>query len=274
MKTYLLILASTIAFTSCEKHTIDDESQTPQNQFVVIGHAYGNPVSFKLSLYTKLVPILGELEAILNPDEYIFTGDVVAKATEENWTNTLRELDSLGIDNYWIAPGNHDLSSSYFEENIQPQKFFTERINDNLFLVLNTNFEGWTVSSEQLSMLHKELNNLEKIKNIFVFSHHVWWQNEQGAVYNMTDIITNSQYLAEGPSSFWDDAFALFQKTELPTYFFSGDVGAWNFIPGYDYYNFDNFHFYASGLGGGTEDNVIIIRTFEDGEVEIGKLDF
>jgi len=268
------ILFMALFLISCRKDSEINEYAFPENQYVVIGHAYGNPVKFELRLYTKLIPILANIEKFSNPTQYIFTGDVVAKATEENWTNVLTEFDSLNIDNYWIAPGNHDLTSSYFEDNIQTDLFFSKRINNNLFLILNTNFAGWTVENDQLAMINSELNNLDGIQNIFVFSHQVWWKNQEQAKYDMSDIVTNAPYLQNGPTNFWQDAFPLFEKTDLPTYFFAGDVGAWDFIPAYVYRQFDNFHFYASGLGGGAEDNIINIKTFGNGNVEIDRIDF
>ena len=269
----IAFLSIALIFFSCRK---DDASvqKGPQNQFIIIGHAYGNPVDFKLSLYDKLPPIVANIETFINPTAYVFTGDVVAKPTAENWINILFQFDSLGIDNYWIAPGNHDLGSSYFLDNIQSEPYFSKRINHNLFLVLNTNFSGWTINQPQIDFVYNELQNIKGIKNIFVFSHQVWWNKTLGAEYDIETINTTSQYLLEGDQSFWTDAFPLFQNLNLPTYFFAGDIGAWDFIPAFVENKFDNFYFYASGVGGGAEDNVLNVKTYENGNVAIEKIDF
>ncbi len=260
-------------FSSCRKDEVK-VGDILKEQFIVVGHAYGHPTQYSLRLHHKLIPALANAVEFIRPEKFIFTGDVVAKPTAENWNNVLHELDSLGIDNYWIAPGNHDLGSSYFSDNIQPKAYFSERIGNNLFMVLNTNFKGWTVDEAQINMIADELSNLSEIDNVLVFSHQVWWAKDLNAVYEFDTIVTNSNYLKSGSNSFWSDAFPMFQTTDKPTYFFAGDVGAWHFIPAYVVNQFDNFHFYASGIGGGKEDNMLNIKTFESGNIQIDRIDF
>jgi len=161
-------------FSSCRKDEITINGALKE-QFVVVGHAYGNPVTFSLRLYNKLLPVLSNAVEFVKPEKFIFTGDLVAKPTQENWENVLREFDSLGIKDYWIVPGNHELGSSYFLDNIQSKAFFSERIGNNLFIILNTNFSGWTVSEPQIDMIEDVLSNISEVDNILVFSHQVWW---------------------------------------------------------------------------------------------------
>ena len=116
--------------------------------------------------------------------------------------------------------------------------------------------------------------NVITIDNILVFSHQVWWAKSLNAVYDIDSIRTNSTFMVSGPNSFWGDAFSLFQTTGKPTYFFAGDIGCWHFIPAYVVNSFDNFHFYASGVGGGKEDNILNIKTFELGDIRVEKIDF
>jgi hypothetical protein len=269
----LLIISAVVFFQSCRKDTITHSKQ-PSQQFIIIGHAYGNPVDYELSLYKGLPEFIQTLNMFLNPVKYIFTGDVVAKPTAENWENILIQFDSLNINDYWIAPGNHDLGSGYFNEYIQANSYFSERIDSNLFFVLNTNFSGWTIDQPQIDLLYSELSDLNGINNIFVFTHQVWWANPKDAVYDIDSIRTNSTNLIQGNRSFWTDAFPMFQSANLPTYFFSGDVGCWDFIPAYVENKRDNFHFYASGVGGGLEDNVLYLKIEESGQVEIEKVNF
>ncbi len=258
---------------ACRKETIIQDKNN-KFDFVVAGHAYGNPLVYQLRLYRPLVPILGNFSNYVQPKQFIFTGDVVAKPTEENWRNVLNEFDSLKI-NYWIAPGNHDIATDFFIEGVQDSYSFVKREANNLFLILNTNFGGWTVDSEQLILIETALNDLEDIKNIFVFSHHIWWSKLEYAHFNNMDtIVTNSDYLINGPSNFWIDAFPLFESLEIPIYFFAGDVGALDFIPAYSEQHFGNFHFYTSGLGGGVDDNVLHVKVAQTGKVEVDKINF
>ncbi|MDX1348641.1 MAG: metallophosphoesterase [Putridiphycobacter sp.] len=272
---YKLVLFISLVFIiqSCRKDAIT-LSKHPSQQFIIIGHAYGNPVDYELSLYKELPAFIKTLNLFVNPVTYVFTGDVVAKPTAENWENILIQFDSLNINDYWIAPGNHDLGSNYFQENIQTNIYFAERIDSNLFFVLNTNFSGWTIDQSQIDLLYSELSDLSGINNIFVFTHQVWWANPKDAVYDIDSIRTNSTNLIEGSHSFWTDAFPMFQSANLPTYFFAGDVGCWDFIPAYVENKHDNFHFYASGVGGGLEDNVLYLKIGESEQVEIERISF
>lgn len=267
-----IVLLITIVFFSCRK----DEPLVPIKtgfDFVVIGHAYGNPLNFQLNLYKKLIPELKSIHSLIQPNQYIFTGDLVAKATEENWTNVLNQFDSLNLP-YWIAPGNHDISSDYFINNVQSDLFFSRREGRNLFLMLNSNFKGWTINSPQISLISNELTDLDDIDNIFVFTHHVWWMNETDASLEFDSLLTNSIYFINGPSNFWTDAFPLFEVLDKQTYFFAGDVGAYSFRPSYQETHFDNLHFYASGVGGGIDDNFLFVKVSESGEVSVDKVNF
>ncbi|MFD1553110.1 hypothetical protein DNU06_12330 [Putridiphycobacter roseus] len=271
-KTFIIFICLT-SILACRKENIGP-LKTDKLDFVVTGHAYGNPLVFQWRLYAPLVPVLGNIAEFVKPDKFIFTGDVVATPNAENWKNVLQEFDSLGID-YWIAPGNHDIATDYFLEEVQSSYFLTERKKNNLFLILNTNFHGWTVDAQQVNRIETELNNLEGIQNVFVFTHHVWWSKLIYAHFtDMDTIVTNSDNLIFGPSNFWIDAFDLFENLELPVYFFAGDVGAYDFVPAYSEQHFDNFHFYTSGVGGGVADNILYVQVSDSGKVQIKKINF
>lgn len=272
MYKYLFILSISFLIFSCRKDA-PLKSSAINYDFVVIGHAYGNPLNFQLNLYNKLIPELKSIRSLIQPDQYIFTGDVVAKATEENWTNVLNEFDTLNLP-YWIAPGNHDLSTDYFKNYVQSDLFFSRREGRNLFLMLNSNYKGWTVNSPQISLISDELEDLNEIDNIFVFTHHVWWNNKTDASLKFDSIPTNSVYLINGPSNFWTDAFPLFDVIDKPVYFFAGDIGALSSIPAYQEKHFDNLHFYASGVGGGLDDNFLYVKVSKSGEVTVDKVNF
>lgn len=257
---------------SCRKDNIV-QNEPVKGHYIIAGHAYGKPGTNQYKLYDKLVPQLAIINQMIDPIKYIFTGDVVVTGSEENWKNVLFQLDSLELD-YWFAPGNHDLLTNYFEQNVQSALFFSERIGRNLFLILNTNYAGWTIDEAQINMIETELSNLQGIGNIFVFSHQVWWADDSLAPFDLEKVYANSGYLSDGPNSFWEDAFPLFEDIPTQVYFFAGDVGAFTWVPNYKFQQVDNFHFYASGMGSGKADNVLHLKTFESGKVEVDRIDF
>ncbi len=266
-----------LLFLSCRKDSLNNRANNKVNisttEFVVIGHAYGNPNSFKLKLYEKLVPALAKYNQLIKPYKVIFTGDVVAKPIEENWTNVINEMDSINLD-YYISPGNHDLGSDYFQNNVQNDLFFSHRHNQNLFLILNTNYKGWTVNQPQIELIKTELSHLQNIQNVFVFSHQIWWANKNEATIEFDTILSNSNYLINGPSTFWTDALPMFKSIETPVYFFAGDIGAFSQIPAYTEHHSENLHFYGSGVGGGVDDNFLYISVTENGAVTVNKVNF
>ncbi len=265
-----LIIPLILIGLSCRK---DQNQPTLTSEFIVIGHAYGHPLVWNSRLYRRLPPILSNYRQYINPNKFIFTGDVVAKSTPENWNTTVHQLDSMDID-FWIAPGNHDIGSDYMQNYVQSDLYFYQTIADNLFIILNTNFSGWTIDSAQIAMVKEALASLNTIDNVFVFTHQVWWANSNQATIAIDSIRTNSKSKINGSTTFWTDALPLFDHVAQPIYFFSGDVGAFAQVPAYSEHHHQNMHFYASGVGGALDDNVLHVQTFSTGAVRVNKINF
>lgn len=257
---------------SCRKDDIEPNDKV-LNHFIIAGHAYGTPDNKPPALYKKLLPLLANYQTNYEPVQFIFTGDVAYKATPENWENIIKQFDSLNID-FWIAPGNHEFYTSYFLDSIQSEAFFTRRVADNLFIILNTNFDGWTIDKPQIEMIRSSLEKNENIINVFVFTHQLWFSNAFGRPFNLKNVGSNSNELLDGPTSFWTDAFPLFEDLTNPVYFFAGDLGTWDWTISYNFQQFKNYYFYASGMGSGKDDNVLHVKTFLSGKVEIEKINF
>lgn len=267
-----LVLVLALYVISCRKDAVIPVDKEVAN-YIIIGHAYGTPSNQPPALYEKLVPQLAFFHTTLQPNKFIFTGDVTYTGTEENWQSVLFQLDSLDID-FWVAPGNHEFYTDYFSTVVQPELFFTRRIGSNMFIILNTNFNGWTIDQPQIDMLDYELSNIDDVDNIFVFTHQVWWANDENAKLNLETVFPNSNALQNGPTNFWTDAFPLFESLENKVYFFAGDVGTWSWVPNYNFQRSENFYFYASGIGSGIDDNVLHLKIFESGHATIDKIDF
>ena len=50
-------------------------------------------------------------------------------------------------------------------------------INETLFFVLDSTLDPGNISEDQIIFLESELKKIKNIKNIFVITHHVIWQN-------------------------------------------------------------------------------------------------
>jgi hypothetical protein len=265
-----------IGLASCNgnQQELSPEKENLAYSFVVAGHVYGNPDTYTSSIYPPMLPVLDSLIENVGVDQLILTGDVVAHPTPENWETVKAELDQRKIEEWHIAPGNHDISP-YMDTVIQPEKYMAMVRENFLFLVLNTSHPGWTLDSIQINFMQKQIEaHADNVKGIFAFSHQLWWENQPPAVFELDSLRPNSFALIDGPTTFWQDAFPLFEEVNKPVYFFAGDMGCHFSLPGFYEDHYQNYHFYGSGMGGAVEDNLLHGKIYQDGHVEIVRVDF
>jgi hypothetical protein len=256
-------------FLSCsnEPPSIEPVVELPEKKllhyFAVVGHAYGNAESYTQSIYPPFLEKFKADHAKHPYEELYLTGDVVARGTDTNWNTVIAELNALNIP-WWIAPGNHDVgpdacfggspgADSLFSSN----HYFFGKGTRTLMYVLNTTNNGWTTDPVQRNTIIDQLSrvDMDTVDNIFVFTHQLWWQRNT-------------------PDSLWQDAFPYFVNTGVETWFFAGDLGAHESLPFYYEDHFDRYHFYASGVGGGVGDSYFRVSVYEDGDVEIERVNF
>jgi len=281
---YPLLLLLTLLLNSCkgeqiEKSLINDSGNTeePIITFAVAGHVYGNSDHYTHSIYPSFLKKFREDDAARNFDYLFLTGDVVYDTTFSTSKFVEAQLDSLNI-SWFIAQGNHDL-----------QTLFDKKLNDrsdvdmnliryrkNEFLVFNTSKPGWSIGKDEMLMLKHYLSNVnpDSTDNIFVFTHQLWWERNTPHTFELYSIRPNSFALYDGPSDFWKDVFPSFDSTGIETWFFAGDVGADEKLESYYEDQHNQFHFYASGMGGGKADNYLIVEVYQNGHVDIERVNF
>jgi hypothetical protein len=129
--------------------------------------------------------ILAEI-VLFNPDFIICTGDLIqgytgdAAATNAQWDTITGQLKSTGVP-YFIAPGNHDISSAASES------VFTKRVGrpahtlkrgNSVFIFLDNS--RWPVAESlpptELRWLDKELAQARKYRHAFVLMHRPYWR--------------------------------------------------------------------------------------------------
>jgi len=238
--------------------------------FFVAGHTYGTPGVNNIGLHP---PFRNELKSIrMNPniDMGFLTGDIVWTSTVTNWDEVDSDLKSLGVPVYF-APGNHDVTDRELFTNRYGKLGKTywqfERKGD-LFIILDPNIANWNISGDQLIFLKNTLGKSAAYRNIFVFFHQLlWWANDN----KFKNVKINSLQGRADKINFWKDIEPLFRELTNEVFMFAGDVGAFrNHRP--MYYQYDNIHFIGSGMGGGINDNYIIVNVPIDvrNKVEIG----
>lgn len=234
--------------------------------FYTAGHIYGSHEKANTPQQDTIhPPFQAALPAIANNDDITFgvlTGDTVYKPSTASYGNFKKSM--AGTEKpYYIAPGNHDLDGSgIFTVNFGPtyQSFLQDK---TLFIIL-TPHNNWELDVEQLDFLKQNLNeNKGQVSNIFIFTHYLFWLDGK----QFSWIIPNGGPYKENKSNFWTEVAPLFAGFDENVYFIAGDVGAFPGQKAAVYEREGNLHFIASGMGGGTEDNYLIVSVFDDDSV-------
>jgi len=255
--TWILSLLA-LCLISCGPETSKHESYS----FFVAGHAYGNPNSPQYGLYPELMKVKEEILAQDNMSMGFLTGDVVYKPTEAYWDSAMTDIEAFEMPVH-IAAGNHDKGQAFIRR--FKEYYYAFEQNDDLIIVLAPN--KWNIEGDQMSFLSKALNQARPgIKNVFIFCHElIWWSPDN----EYQDVEINWRPHYPGSTNFWTDVKPLLQSTNLPIYFFAGDLGATPRTSPFMYDRIENIHLIASGLGSGYKDNILIVNSSLDSKVSI-----
>lgn len=247
--------------------SINKKKKISGKKIFIAGHTYGNPGDKNLSTYPKLIDHLNKDN---KKYQYAFlAGDIVFKANKDNFIQVKSELNKF-FENIFVAPGNHDLENdsnnlsakndflSVFNKNFQ-----SLNINDNNFILLDSTIKQGKISNEQISFLKNEIKKKKDVKNIFVISHHVIWQN----------YVTNKIASNVPNNLFKDDNFkdvvSLFNDIDkkINIYFIAGDIGVSHKKTVLFCEKKGNFTFIATGMGNKKLDNYIKLFISSEGEI-------
>lgn len=259
---YLLFLILFL-FVSCKKENIDPPaSDKVQYSFLVAGHVYGDPLDNSIGFYPPFKDQFSYIQSIPDVKQAIYTGDVVRQASSEaQWDSAIVDMQTLGI-NYHVAAGNHDRGSVFLDRFGSYYYSFMEA--NDLFVILNSN--QWNIEGEQKLFLEETLNDIQNVRNIFLFCHElIWWSPD--SIFQNVGINHVPHY--PGSSNYWAEIDPVLQNTGKPVYLFSGDVGATNPSDPYVYYEYSNIHFVASGMGRAVDSNYLIVDVYDKGSVKI-----
>ncbi len=242
-----------------------DSNDKPAYSFFVAGHPYGSPDKKSIGLDSAL---LSEL-IICSKDTSIhfgfLTGDLVKHSNQESWDEIIKNLNKLDTKEIHVAPGNHDVKDRALYQEYFDQFYYSFTHQNDLFFILDGNIDGWNISGEQLNFVENELTNFdESLGNIFVFTHQLIWLDKEP----YKNIGYNSPEGKSDTLTFWPELAPIFKNKQCETFFFAGDVGAFDWATSAFHHQEDNLTFIASGIGGGVKDNYIIVDVFEDKHVE------
>ncbi len=207
--------AHSIAQNSLNNKPLQVDDSTKYS-FLVSAHFYGG--SAKTSGYPA-GSVLGSVDTInnLNSTFLMCLGDMFMDVKNDIPFYKKSLFNKLNIPLY-NAVGNHDLSSDVYQNNFG-ETSYSFRINNNIFLVLDTEEDDGSLKDNQLELLEKSV--ISEAKNIFVFSHRpIWAEDDEDLKHVFKD---NTQSLIS--NNYQDKILPLLQQSKSKIYWFSGSLG-------------------------------------------------
>ncbi len=232
--------------------------------FFVAGHSYGSPSVNSKGLHPPLKNKSPYLQSRLEIEFGVLTGDIVDQPSIASWDSVDADINALGLPVYF-APGNHDMINRPLYESRYGDSYYHFLHHNDLFIILDPNIDGWNISGAQFSYLDSLLNSTSPlVDNIFVFFHQVLWRDNQ----HYAHIVPNSMAGRADSINFWSEVEPLFNILTNQVFMFSGDFYAWDYATDVMYDKYDNISLIGSGMGGGANDNFIVVNVGGNKQVD------
>ena len=225
--------------------------------FFVGGHTYGEP-GVADGLHQPFLKYLQGTD-LQNLAFGVLTGDFVGIGDEETYAQAFEQLSFLNKP-IFAAPGNHDEANAGNELFIKAfgAKYYSYVQNNDLFLFLDPDDVTWSIPSEQIEFINREIASHPAVDQIFVMTHQlVWWETGDA---RFDYYKPNSLAGKTGTGNFWTEVAPIFNDLNMDIYFFAGDVGAFSTSKTVAFDQVDNLTLIASGMGGGVKDNLLMVN--------------
>jgi len=239
--------------------------QTLPYSFFIAGHTYGQPGVNNAGLHPVFVEKFDYLKSREEIKFGVLLGDIVSPGPQaHDWDEVDADIDSLGMPVYF-AVGNHDMENRPLFEERYGITYYSFIYNQDLFIILDPNIDGWNISGPQLEFLKTTLNsNYSDVDNIFVMFHQLlWWENNN--IYS--GFWPNSFSGRADTINFWSTVEPLFAQLPNKIVMCAGDVGAVSWSTDFMYDKFANISFVATGMGQSDGDNFVVINIDTDKKI-------
>jgi len=233
--------------------TLDTIFSDKDYSFVVGGHYYGNS-----SNHTGLPAntVLANIELLNAPENafHVILGDVFLDIKKDYPLYAEKFFPYLNRP-VLIAVGNHDISGSYFEENVG-LTYFKFNYGSDLHIVINTEQDDGSIVDEQLEFLNKACSS--KAKNIFIYSHRPIWSEGNG---DMEGIFIGNTVSMLG-NNFADEVLPILEDIDSSTnvYWLSGSLGG-NAPASFFYHKSANIHYVQTAIRGLKRDGILKVTS-------------
>lgn len=262
MKNSILFLLIIGLILSCHKDEIEPINHTVEYSFFVAGHTYGSPSNYIGGLHPPFVanfPLLNEDSLI---EMGFLTGDIVKYSTPHYWDLVDSDLELLKMPVYF-AQGNHDATDLPLYNSRYGETYYSFIQNNDLFMVLDGNIDGWRITGDQLTFFKSAIeNNKNTVNNVFILTHHLIYSDK----YKHTP---NSPEGKANELNFMSDLKPILENVNQQVFLIAGDVGAFNYSNSIFYQRDKNIHYIASGMGNGIQENILIFDRYTNGIVKI-----
>lgn len=157
---------------SLNNQKMDTSNLTDGFSFIVSGHFHGP--SNNVSGFPAAT-VLSYIDEFNTSDNrfMICLGDLFLDVRNDVPTYKRVLIDKLNKPLFNV-PGNHDISGNVYADNFG-STFGYFRLQNALFLLLDTELDNSSIKGEQLQMVQEQLKGLTGIKQVFLFSHRPIW---------------------------------------------------------------------------------------------------
>ncbi len=238
---------------------LNAQNESTLYSFFIAGHTSGVPGVNSIGLYQSFKDKFGYIQSREEIEFGVLLGDIVVQggATAQDWDEVDADIDSLGLPVYF-AVGNHDMENRPLFESRYGPTYYSFIYQDDLFIVLDPNIDGWSIKGEQLEFLENVIDTTyQDVDNIFVLFHQLLWLSENNIYANICPNSFEGRVL---PTNFWTDIEPLFHQLPNNVTMCAGDMGAVSWSNNFMYDLYDNISFAGTGMGEGDGDNFIVIN--------------
>lgn len=234
-------------------------SQEPKQKYLFVGHAYGSPSLNDKKIDPSLTDFL--ITKKNSFDKLILGGDFI----QDCYDDEERQNFNLFYNQYkpYFVIGNHEMCPEIIDfsiKNFGDVNYFKE-IDSNLLIFINTSFKNREMLKKTVSYVNHKIDSI-KPHNVLLFTHQV--------IFSKNDFYlrTNSRTFYNYGNKFYNQVFEKYHNSNIEFHLFSGDIGAFPYTPFAFYDKFNNFNFYASGLGNSIHNKAILLQIGEDISVQ------
>lgn len=234
-------------------------------QFFVAGHTYGSPNEKRAGMHPPFVDYIPTLNADPDIELGFLTGDILKNYSNLAFPEAAKsDIAKINVPVH-IAAGNHDIHELY--EQYFGEYYYRFMHGGDLHIILTPGLDDWNLEGQQLAFLEKTLASAAATsRHIFIYLHElIWWSPTN----KYSDININYKSHYPGSTNFDTVVKPLLLSYPNEITIFAGDLGATAQVSHLMYDQVDNLTLIGSGMGSGTQDNIIVVTARDEVKYEI-----